>query len=92
MSAPERSENLTEYINAGEREAGDAAAGGLRQKNPEDVKKRKLHMICHGIGAREGFTPQTQHEAYEKLSAKTLAPGESADAPAPPPRNAGCKA
>ena len=46
----------------------NTAAGGLRQKNPEDVKKRKLRMICHGIGAREGFTPKTQHEAYEKLA------------------------
>ncbi|MDK8798805.1 DNA ligase (NAD(+)) LigA [Corynebacterium sp. HMSC08F01] len=46
----------------------NTAAGGLRQKNPEDVKKRKLRMICHGIGAREGFNPATQHEAYEKLA------------------------
>ncbi|MCP1387287.1 NAD-dependent DNA ligase LigA [Corynebacterium sp. TA-R-1] len=46
----------------------NTAAGGLRQKNPEDVKKRKLRMICHGIGAREGFSPQTQHEAYEALA------------------------
>ena len=46
----------------------NTAAGGLRQKNPEDVKKRKLRMICHGIGAREGFNPQTQHEAYLKLA------------------------
>ncbi|WKD57815.1 DNA ligase [Corynebacterium capitovis DSM 44611] len=45
----------------------NTAAGGLRQKNPEDVKKRKLHMVCHGIGAREGFAPKTQHEAYDKL-------------------------
>ena len=45
------------------------AAGGLRQKHPEDVKKRKLRMICHGIGAREGFNPRTQHEAYTKLAA-----------------------
>ncbi|UIZ92990.1 NAD-dependent DNA ligase LigA [Corynebacterium sp. CNCTC7651] len=47
----------------------NTAAGGLRQKNPEDVKKRKLRMICHGIGAREGFEPETQHEAYEALAA-----------------------
>ncbi|MDK8879471.1 NAD-dependent DNA ligase LigA [Corynebacterium sp. MSK008] len=46
----------------------NTAAGGLRQKNPEDVKKRKLRMICHGIGAREGFSPETQWEAYEKLA------------------------
>lgn len=47
----------------------NAAAGGLRQKDPEDVKKRKLRMICHGIGAREGFAPKTQHEAYEQMAA-----------------------
>ncbi|WP_018295755.1 NAD-dependent DNA ligase LigA [Corynebacterium lubricantis] len=46
----------------------NTAAGGIRQKNPEDVKKRKLHMICHGIGAREGFTPATQHEAYQAMA------------------------
>ena len=46
----------------------NTAAGGLRQKNPEDVKKRRLRMICHGIGAREGFTPDTQHEAYLKMA------------------------
>ncbi len=54
----------------------NTAAGGLRQKNPEDVKKRKLHMICHGIGAREGFAPKTQHEAYEKLAEWGLPVGE----------------
>ncbi|MHA2788757.1 NAD-dependent DNA ligase LigA [Corynebacterium sp. S7] len=46
----------------------NTAAGGIRQKNPEDVKKRKLHMICHGIGAREGFNPATQHEAYQAMA------------------------
>nr|WP_290343068.1 NAD-dependent DNA ligase LigA [Corynebacterium auris] len=46
----------------------NTAAGGLRQKNPEDVKKRRLRMICHGIGAREGFRPDTQHEAYQKMA------------------------
>ncbi|AIJ33371.1 NAD-dependent DNA ligase LigA [Corynebacterium imitans] len=46
----------------------NTAAGGLRQKDPADVKKRKLRMICHGIGAREGFEPETQHEAYLKLA------------------------
>ncbi|MDO5511875.1 NAD-dependent DNA ligase LigA [Corynebacterium sp.] len=47
----------------------NAAAGSLRQKNPEDVKKRRLRMIAHGIGAREGFSPATQHEAYQALAA-----------------------
>lgn len=45
----------------------NTAAGGLRQKNPEDVRKRKLHFIAHGIGAWEGFEAATQHEAYMKL-------------------------
>ncbi|GAB2507030.1 DNA ligase [Corynebacterium atrinae] len=47
----------------------NAAAGSLRQKNPEDVKKRRLRMVAHGIGAREGFAPATQHEAYLALAA-----------------------
>lgn len=47
----------------------NAAAGGLRQKDPADVKKRKLRMICHGIGAREGFAPETQHDAYKQMAA-----------------------
>ena len=47
----------------------NAAAGSLRQKNPEDVRKRRLRMIAHGIGAREGFAPATQHEAYTALAA-----------------------
>ncbi|KQB83817.1 DNA ligase [Corynebacterium oculi] len=45
----------------------NAAAGSLRQKNVEDVRTRRLRMICHGIGAREGFEPQSQYEAYEAL-------------------------
>ncbi|MBC3186228.1 NAD-dependent DNA ligase LigA [Corynebacterium sp. zg-331] len=45
----------------------NAAAGSLRQKNVEDVRTRRLRMICHGIGAREGFAPASQHEAYEAL-------------------------
>ncbi|MCZ9309077.1 NAD-dependent DNA ligase LigA [Corynebacterium uberis] len=47
----------------------NAAAGSLRQKNVEDVRRRRLRMICHGIGAREGFHPTTQHQAYQALRA-----------------------
>ncbi|KXB54380.1 DNA ligase [Corynebacterium sp. DNF00584] len=47
----------------------NAAAGGLRMKDPEDVKKRRLHMVCHGIGAREGFAPTSQHDAYKAMEA-----------------------
>lgn len=46
----------------------NAAAGGLRQKNLDDVKKRRLRFIAHGIGAREGFQPVSQYVAYQALS------------------------
>lgn len=46
----------------------NTAAGGLRQKNTNDVRKRQLHFVAHGLGAREGFTPATQSEAYEALA------------------------
>ncbi|WP_047241367.1 NAD-dependent DNA ligase LigA [Corynebacterium epidermidicanis] len=47
----------------------NAAAGSLRQKNTADVRKRKLRMICHGLGALEGFTPASQYDAYRALKA-----------------------
>lgn len=64
-----------ERINADRVEAGqkpfanprNAAAGSLRQKNVEEVAKRRLSMICHGIGHIEGWQPQSQHEAYTAL-------------------------
>ena len=33
----------------------NAAAGSLRQKDPRVTATRALAMVCHGIGAREGF-------------------------------------
>ncbi|OBC02159.1 NAD-dependent DNA ligase LigA [Mycobacterium sp. 852002-40037_SCH5390672] len=45
----------------------NSAAGSLRQKNPAVTARRKLRMICHGIGRTEGFAPKTQHEAYTAL-------------------------
>ncbi|GAA2183333.1 NAD-dependent DNA ligase LigA [Brooklawnia cerclae] len=47
----------------------NAAAGSLRQKNPAVTATRPLHMLVHGIGAHEGFTPTRQSEAYERLAA-----------------------
>lgn len=58
----------------------NAAAGSLRQKNPEDVKKRKLRMICHGIGALEGFAPSSQLDAYHALKAWGLPVSEYTEA------------
>ena len=47
----------------------NSAAGSLRQKNPAVTARRKLRMICHGIGHTEGFAPATLHEAYTALNA-----------------------
>ena len=47
----------------------NAAAGSLRQKDPKVTATRDLGMVCHGIGAREGFEPATQSGAYDALQA-----------------------
>ncbi|MDQ3627380.1 MAG: NAD-dependent DNA ligase LigA, partial [Actinomycetota bacterium] len=47
----------------------NAAAGSLRQKNPKVTASRPLRLVCHGLGAREGFTPTRQSESYEALGA-----------------------
>jgi DNA ligase (NAD+) len=64
-----------EGLNARLVEAGDkpfanprnAAAGSLRQKDPKVTATRPLHMVVHGIGAREGFDISRLSEAYELL-------------------------
>jgi DNA ligase (NAD+) len=66
-----------EELNAGLVEEGKApfanprnsAAGSLRQKNPAVTARRKLRMICHGLGHAEGFNPATLHDAYLALRA-----------------------
>ncbi len=47
----------------------NAAAGSLRQKDPRVTATRPLAMVCHGIGAREGFEAARQSEAYAALAA-----------------------
>jgi DNA ligase (NAD+) len=47
----------------------NSAAGSLRQKNPAVTARRKLRMICHGLGHAEGFGPPTLHDAYLALQA-----------------------
>ncbi|MBV9829951.1 MAG: NAD-dependent DNA ligase LigA, partial [Marmoricola sp.] len=46
----------------------NSAAGSLRQKNPKVTASRALGMVCHGLGAREGFEPQAQSHSYEALA------------------------
>jgi DNA ligase (NAD+) len=45
----------------------NSAAGSLRQKDPAVTARRKLRMICHGLGRSEGFRPATLHDAYLAL-------------------------
>ena len=45
----------------------NTAAGSLRQKDPKVTARRRLRMVCHGLGARVGFEPTRQSESYEAL-------------------------
>jgi DNA ligase (NAD+) len=45
----------------------NAAAGSLRQKDPRVTASRPLRLTVHGVGARRGFDPATQSEAYLRL-------------------------
>jgi DNA ligase (NAD+) len=47
----------------------NSAAGSLRQKDPAVTARRKLRMICHGLGHLEGYRPDTLHDAYLALAA-----------------------
>jgi DNA ligase (NAD+) len=64
-------------LNARQVEAGkqvyanprNTAAGSLRQKDPSVTASRKLRLICHGLGKREGFEPDRQSHSYAALQA-----------------------
>jgi DNA ligase (NAD+) len=45
----------------------NAAAGSLRQKDPRITASRPLRLVVHGLGARQGFEPVAQSEAYAAL-------------------------
>jgi DNA ligase (NAD+) len=47
----------------------NAAAGSLRQKDPRVTASRPLSLTLHGVGATEGWEPQSQSEAYHRLKA-----------------------
>src|SRR5688500_2092758 len=62
-------------VNAGMVEQGkapfanprNAAAGSLRQKDPRITASRPLRLVVHGLGARRGYEPERQSDAYGKL-------------------------
>ncbi|MFF3688989.1 NAD-dependent DNA ligase LigA [Streptomyces sp. NPDC002187] len=45
----------------------NSASGSLRQKDPKVTAKLPLHMVVHGIGAREGFDIDRLSQAYDLL-------------------------
>ena len=48
----------------------NSAAGSLRQKNPQITSRRRLGMICHGLGRIQGeWSPSSLHDAYRALAA-----------------------
>lgn len=47
----------------------NSAAGSLRQKNPAVTARRRLRMVCHGLGHTEGFSPASLHDAYAAMTA-----------------------
>ncbi|MFF3291488.1 NAD-dependent DNA ligase LigA [Streptomyces sp. NPDC003023] len=62
-------------LNASRVEAGEqpyanprnSASGSLRQKDPKVTAKLPLHMVVHGIGAREGLAIDRLSQAYALL-------------------------
>ena len=64
-----------ERLNQRQRDAGqkefanprNAAAGSLRQKDPEQTAKRPLRMFVHGLGRSRDFNMTEQSEAYELM-------------------------
>lgn len=46
----------------------NGAAGSLRQKDPRVTASRPLSLTLHGIGAREGWAPDSLSEAYQELA------------------------
>ena len=66
-----------ERLNASMADAGkplfanprNAAAGSLRQKDPKVTATRDLGMVCHGLGARQGFEPTAQSSSYSAMRA-----------------------
>jgi DNA ligase (NAD+) len=47
----------------------NTAAGSLRQKDPKVTASRKLRLICHGFGKREGFAFDRQSQCYDAFRA-----------------------
>lgn len=45
----------------------NSASGSLRQKDPKVTAKLPLHMVVHGIGAREGLDIDRLSQAYDLL-------------------------
>ncbi|MFI7483716.1 NAD-dependent DNA ligase LigA [Kocuria sp. M1R5S2] len=45
----------------------NAAAGSLRQKDPQVTARRRLSMFVHGVGAATGLHADTQSQVYDLL-------------------------
>jgi len=50
----------------------NAASGALRQKDPAITRQRPLRVICHGLGATEGFDAPAHSEALRRIATAGL--------------------
>jgi DNA ligase (NAD+) len=50
----------------------NAASGALRQKDPDVTASRPLAMLCHGMGAVEGFAPRSHSDFLARIAAAGL--------------------
>jgi DNA ligase (NAD+) len=57
----------------------NTAAGSLRQKDPKVTASRPLRLVVHGLGARDGFEPASQSEAYRALTSWGLPTSQQAE-------------
>ncbi|WP_300678998.1 NAD-dependent DNA ligase LigA [Nocardioides sp.] len=75
LIAEQREAGIKEFANA-----RNTAAGSLRLKldgvsitadkrAAAITRLQRLSMVCHGVGAREGFEPDSQSHAYQALAA-----------------------
>ena len=65
-----------ERMNAEREEQGEprfanprnAASGALRQKDPDVTATRPLSLVCHGLGAAEGFAPRSHSDFLRRIA------------------------
>ncbi|UDY24521.1 NAD-dependent DNA ligase LigA [Nocardioides sp. Kera G14] len=75
LISEQREAGIKEFANARNTAAGslrlklDGVSTTAEKRTAAIARLGRLRMVCHGIGAREGFEPVAQSHAYEALAA-----------------------